>query len=277
MVDIIWRIIWPVALFLGINVGVQSVFSWYYVGKNIIDSNGQISMGAEIMGTQTVLIMMFTMLITIPVMIILMKKDEDIKGFRTYKEHYKIISFEGFWLMLPLGIFVCLGLTKLVTIFPIDNIIGSYEKVVQSYNDSNIWLRFLTLCILVPIAEELVYRGMLYKRLKEYNEMTIAAYIAALIFGVVHMNLVQGIYATIAAVILIFVYEKYKTILAPIFLHMVINLMALISGEFEVFEKINNTLLAKIFFMILELFGIVLLMKIIWQRKKNYGSVTDKR
>lgn len=277
MVDIIWRIIWPVVLFLGINLGVQSVFSWYYVGKNVFESNGELSYGIEVMGTQTVLIMMFTMLITIPVMIILMKKDEDIKCFMTYKEHYKIISFEGFWLMIPLGIFVCLGLTKLVTIFPIDNIIGSYEKVVQSYNDSNIWLRFLTLCILVPIAEELVYRGMLYKRLKEYNEMTIAAYIAALIFGVVHMNLVQGIYATIAAVILIFVYEKYKTILAPIFLHMVINLMALISGEFEVFEKINNTLLAKIFFMILELFGIVLLVKIIWKRKKNYGSVADKR
>ena len=277
MVDIIWRIIWPVVLFLGINLGVQSVFSWYYVGKNVFESNGELSYGIEVMGTQTVLIMMFTMLITIPVMIILMKKDEDIKGFRTYKEHYKIISFEGFWLMIPLGIFVCLGLTKLVTIFPIDNIIGSYEKVVQSYNNSNIWLKFVTLCILVPIAEELVYRGMLYKRLKEYNEMTIAAYIAALAFGVVHMNLVQGIYATIAAVILIFVYEKYKTILAPIFLHMVINLMALISGEFVVFEKINNLLLAKIFFMILELFGIVLLMKIIWQRKKNYGSVTDKR
>lgn len=277
MVDIIWRIIWPVVLFLGINLGVQSVFSWYYVGKNVFESNGELSYGIEVMGIQTVLIMMFTMLITIPVMIVLMKKDEDIKGFRTYKEHYKIISFEGFWLMIPLGIFVCLGLTKLVTIFPIDNIIGSYEKVVQSYNDSNIWLRFLTLCILVPIAEELVYRGMLYKRLKEYNEMTIAAYIAALIFGVVHMNLVQGIYATIAAVILIFVYEKYKTILAPIFLHMVINLMALISGEFVVFEKINNLLLAKIFFMILELFGIVLLVKIIWKRKKNYGSVADKR
>ena len=277
MVDIIWRIIWPVVLFLGINLGVQSVFSWYYVGKNVFDSNGELSYGIEVMGTQTVLIMMFTMLITIPVMIILMKKDEDIKGFRTYKEHYKIISFEGFWLLIPLGILTCLGLTKLVTIFPIDNIIGSYEKVVQSYNDSNIWLRFVTLCILVPIAEELVYRGMLYKRLKEYNEMTIAAYIAALAFGVVHMNLVQGIYATIAAVILIFVYEKYKTILAPIFLHMVINLMALISGEFVVFEKINNLLLAKIFFMILELFGIVLLVKIIWKRKKNYGSVADKR
>ena len=277
MVDIIWRIIWPIALFLGINVSVQSIFSWYYVGKNIIDSNGQISMGVEIIGTQTVLIMLFTMIITIPVMIVLMKKDEDIKGFRTYKEHFNRISFKDFWLLIPLGIFTCLGLTKLVTIFPIDNIIGSYEKVVQSYNNSNIWLRLVTLCILVPIAEELVYRGMLYKRLKEYNEMTIAAYIAALTFGVVHMNLVQGIYATIAAIILIFVYEKYKTILAPIFLHMVINLMALISGEFVIFEKINNLLLAKIFFMILELFGIVLLVKIIWQRKRNYGSVTDKR
>lgn len=269
MVDIIWRIIWPVALFLGINLGVQSVFSWYYVGKNIFESNGQISTGSDIMGTQTVLIMLFTMIITIPIMIVLMKKDEDFKGFRTYKEHYRQVDFKGFVLLIPLGICACLGLTKLVTIFPIDNIIGSYEKVAASYNQSNILLRFLVLCILVPIAEELVYRGLFYKRLKEYNEMTIAAYIAALVFGVVHMNLVQGIYATLSAAILIFVYEKYKTILAPIFLHMVINIMALISGEFAVFAKIDNLILAKIFFMILELFGIVIMIKIIWDKKKD--------
>lgn len=268
-VDKIWRVIWPVAVFLGINIAIQTIFSWYYVGRNVMDSGGEVSAGIQIMNDQTVKIMLYTMLITIPVMIILMKKDEDARRFLSFAQHYNRISFRGFILLVPLGICVCLGITKLVTIFPIDNIIGSYEEVVDSYNQSSIELRALVLCVLVPIAEELVYRGMFYKRLKEYFDTTIAAYIAAILFGVVHMNLVQGLYAFLCALILIYVYEKYKTIFASIFLHMVVNTMALVSGEFEVFDKINDTFIAKFFFMVLELAGIVALLRVIWSKKSQ--------
>ena len=202
-------------------------------------------------------------------MIVLMKRDEDARHFLSFAQHYNRISFRGFVLLVPLGICMCLGITKLVTIFPIDNIIGSYEKVVDSYNQSSVAFRALVLCILVPIAEELVYRGMFYKRLKDYFETTIAAYMAAIVFGVVHMNLVQGLYAFFCALILIYVYEKYKTIIAPIFLHMAVNTMALVSGEFAVFDKINDTFIAKLFFMLLELAGIVALLHIIWIKKKK--------
>lgn len=272
-VDKIWRVIWPLAVFLGINISVQSVFSWYSVGRNVLNSGGQVSTSAQIMNDFTVQIMFYTMIITIPVMVMLMKKDEDSKRFFSFAKHYNRISFKAFILLLPLGICMCLGIAKLVTIFPIDNIIGSYEEVVNSYNQSSIAFRALVLCILVPVAEELVYRGMFYKRLKEYFETTIAAYIAAIVFGVVHMNLVQGLYAFLCALILIYVYEKYKTILAPIFLHIIVNTMALISGEFQVFDKINNTFIAKLFFMVLELAGIVALLRVIWVKKSSNGKV----
>lgn len=268
-VDKIWRVIEPIAVYLGINLLMQAVLSWYFFGKNIKDSEGAISMGTELMDANTIPIMFFTMLLCIPIMVVYMKKDEDRKGFLTFSEHYRLVDFKGFIYFLPLGICMCLGITKLVTLFPIDNILGSYEKVIDSYNQSNIVLRIITLCILVPIAEELVYRGLLYKRLKEYNERTIAAYIAAIVFGVVHMNLVQGLYAFFCAVILIYVYELYKTILAPILLHMIVNTMALISGEITLFTKINNLLLAKIFFMLIELTIVVLLVRIIWKKKKD--------
>lgn len=267
-VDKIWRVIWPLAVFLGINLAVQSMNSWYSVGQNIFDSGGQVSVGTQIMNDLTVQNMFYTMNITIPVMIVLMKKDEDAKGFLSFVQHSRRISYKGFILLIPLGICMCLGITKLVTIFPLDNIIGSYEEVIDSYKQSSIGFRALVLCILVPIAEELVYRGMFYKRLKEYFETTIAAYIAAIVFGVAHMNLVQGLYAFLCALILIYVYEKYKTILAPILLHIVVNTMALVSGEFEVFNKINNTFIAMLFFMIAELVGIVALLRVIWIKKR---------
>ncbi len=268
-VDKIWRVIWPLVVFLGINLTVQCIFSWYYMGKNIIDSSGQISTSAQIMGDSTVQNLFHVMNITIPVMIVLMKHDEDEKGFLSFVQHYNRIRFKGFWLLIPLGICMCLGITKLVTIIPIDNIIGSYEEVVDSYNQNSLAFKAVVLCLLVPIGEELVFRGMFYKRLKEYFETTIAAYIAAIVFGVAHMNLVQGLYAFFCAIILIYVYEKYKTIIAPIFLHIIVNTMALISGEFEVFETIDDIFFAKLFFMLIELTGIVAFIRVIWIKKKQ--------
>ncbi len=267
-IDKIWRVIWPLAVFLGINLLVQTIFSWYYVGRNIIDSSGQITLGEQIIGDKTMQIMLYTMLVSIPVMVVMMKKDEDMRRFKTFGQHYSMIDFKGFLWLVPLGICLCLGVTKLVTIFPIDNIIGSYENVVNDYNKGELALRVVVLCILVPVAEELCYRGMFYKRLKEFLEPSIATYVAAIVFGVVHMNLVQGLYALICAVVLIFVYEKYNTILAPIFLHVIVNTMALVSGEYQVFDKINDTLVAKLFFMALELFTVGILLRRIWIKKK---------
>ncbi len=269
LVDKIWRVLEPVAVYLGINLIVQSLLSWYLFGKNIQDSNGAVSIGSEIMEGSIIPIMFVSMLINIPAMIVYMKRDEDRHGFKTFTEHYKMIDFKGYIWFVPLGICMCLGITKLVTLFPIDNIIGSYEEVLDGYSEGNIILRIVTLCVLVPIGEELVYRGMLYKRLKEYNEKTIAAYIAAIFFGVVHMNLVQGLYAFLCAIILIYVYELYSSIVAPICLHIVINTMAFISGEIELFDKINASLISKIFFMIIELIILVYIVGRIWKSKKD--------
>ncbi len=268
-VDKMWRIILPVVVFLGINLTVQSIMLWYFVGVNIWESGGALSVSSQIMNENTILIMFLTMIITIPVMIVLMKKDEDRHSFRTFKEHFGAVDFGGFYLLVPLGICMCLGFTKLVTILPLDNILGSYEEILESYDQSNLAFRVLVLCILVPVAEELVYRGLFYKRIKEYYDKMIAVIVAAVVFGVVHMNLIQGLYAFLCAIVLLYIYDKYKSILAPIFLHMCINTMALVSGEFTVFDKINNTFISKLFFMLLEIAGVIGLLKVIWGKKKD--------
>ena len=48
-----------------------------------------------------------------------------------------------------------------------------------------------------------------------------------------------------------------------------INIMALISGEFDIFSKINDVLIAKLFFMLVEIAGIVLFVRIIRVKKQE--------
>ena len=50
--------------------------------------------------------------------------------------------------------------------------------------------------------------------------------LASLIFAFFHQTLVQVIYAFCLSFILIYVYEKYKTIKAPIIVHIVSNVIS---------------------------------------------------
>lgn len=63
-------------------------------------------------------------------------------------------------------------------------------------------------CLVIPIAEELLFRGVVYKRLKLYFGVTPALIGSALIFGIMHVNLVQFLYAAVIGLLLAFVLEK---------------------------------------------------------------------
>ncbi len=82
-------------------------------------------------------------------------------------------------------------------------------------------------CLVIPIAEELLFRGVVYKRLKLYFGVTPALIGSALIFGIMHVNLVQFLYAAVIGLLLAFVLEKTgKLSMAVFFGHIAANLVA---------------------------------------------------
>ena len=66
----------------------------------------------------------------------------------------------------------------------------------------------LAVCIVGPIAEELVFRGMIFGKLRRAFSFWPAAIISGIMFGVFHMNIMQGVYASVLGVLLAYVYEK---------------------------------------------------------------------
>ena len=91
-------------------------------------------------------------------------------------------------------------------------------------NNSNIAVTLLSTGILGPIIEELMFRGIIYNELKsKYSNMK-SILITTIFFAIIHINIIQILYALIIGFILIFVYEKYNNIKAPIILHMASNI-----------------------------------------------------
>lgn len=77
--------------------------------------------------------------------------------------------------------------------------------------------------IMGPILEELLFRGIVYNKIKEISNEKKGILLTSLFFGLVHMNLFNCINAFILSFILIHLYNKSKTIIAPIILHISVN------------------------------------------------------
>ncbi len=71
-----------------------------------------------------------------------------------------------------------------------------------------------------PISEEIVFRGQVYSRCREYMGFPQALVLTSLLFAVGHALIPQIITAFFAGCILACVKEKTDSLLIPIFLHM---------------------------------------------------------
>ena len=80
--------------------------------------------------------------------------------------------------------------------------------------------------IFAPIAEEIIFRGLTYQRMKRMAGMGWAMILSSALFAVYHGNPIQMMYTFPLALLLCVVYEKCGSIKGPIVLHMAANLVA---------------------------------------------------
>lgn len=152
-----------------------------------------------------------------------------------------------------IGAIGSVGLSRFVSMLPLDNIIGNYENTSNALLSGNIILQIVSLGIVVPIAEELIYRGLLFNGLTKVIDAKYAIFVASLVFGVFHYNLLQGTYTFLLSLILICVYMRYKCILAPIIIHACANIVAVISSYFGISSFLNRNIWIYLFIMVVEL------------------------
>ena len=156
-------------------------------------------------------------------------------------------------IVIIFGAFAGTGLSRFVSLLPLDNVLGSYEDVSSSLIKGSLVLQIISIGIIVPITEELVYRGLLYNRLKLVTNIKLAAIITSVMFGIFHFNLLQGVYAGLLSFVLIYVMDLYKSIIPSILIHSSVNISALLGTYFGISDRINESMVAYILVMTVEL------------------------
>lgn len=109
-----------------------------------------------------------------------------------------------------------------------DNLFADYAKQIDQLTNGNIISVVLLMIIIAPVTEELVFRGVILHKANRYMSFLGANILQALLFGVYHQNIVQGVYAALLGFLFGFVYYKFKTIFASMIVHMVNNASALL-------------------------------------------------
>jgi membrane protease YdiL (CAAX protease family) len=79
--------------------------------------------------------------------------------------------------------------------------------------------------VLVPAAEESLFRGILYPAVRRWGFPRLAWWGTAVLFGATHCNLVTFVPLTVLALGLIWLYEKTDNLLAPVAAHTCFNAM----------------------------------------------------
>lgn len=130
---------------------------------------------------------------------------------------------------------LCVGLNDLILISGISSYSASYQQTSDSLYSAPFGMQLLCLGVLVPISEELVFRGMMFKRLREQSGFMHAAIFSSVVFALLHGNMVQMLYAFATGMMLSYVYEKYGSVKAPATAHVVMNLISVTATRFGLF------------------------------------------
>lgn len=86
--------------------------------------------------------------------------------------------------------------------------------------------------ILVPIMEEVMFRGLVYNRLKDYNKKWMSMLVSCVMFSLYHGNLVQILFAFPMSMLITAVYEKYDDLRAPVCFHVAVNVSSVLITAF---------------------------------------------
>ena len=106
---------------------------------------------------------------------------------------------------------------------------AAYEQVAEKQFALPLWAGIILYGVVSPVAEEIVFRGIVYNRLRRQYTRGIAIIGSALIFGVYHGNAVQALYGFVLGILIAILYEKYAAFLAPVILHSAANIFVYVT------------------------------------------------
>ena len=232
----IWRIIYPVLIFVGIQlvigIAIELCATLVFTFREIMRGAAEFD-ASELMDrvmpfvleNSTLIVLICNIIsfaVFLPLWLATRKRAERFENRRPVALGIVILGFFSGFNVVQLLVF---GLTDITRFFP------AYEEVAGMLSGGSVLMQVLAVGISAPVVEELVFRGILMNRMK-WLPVWASVLIQALLFSFVHFNLFQCLYAFLAGVLLGLVYLKYRSVIMVILGHVAFNMISIILSEF---------------------------------------------
>lgn len=126
--------------------------------------------------------------------------------------------------------FVVAFIAAAVVGYPIEQLFGvdpTQQALSQTATEPGLLpIVFLSGAIIAPIAEEIVFRGYMYKAFRDRFKPGYAILLSAALFSIIHLEWRAALSLFVIGIVLAYVYEKTGNLMAPITLHILNNSVA---------------------------------------------------
>lgn len=181
------------------------------------------------------------------------------KKFRNYEPRSIIKNFN---IPIVLGIFLAVIGLQYTTTYIVSFTaaihpawLEQYTNLIETvgFEDASPILALYSVFI-APICEELIFRGVTMKYAQKAMPFSIANVFQALLFGIYHMNVIQGVYAFFIGIFLGYSCEKSGSIYTSILFHALFNLWGTFTPDWFMYRADEP-----VFFLLWLLIGVTLL------------------
>lgn len=238
-----WELFGPIILKVVVSLLVEAIVVAVFTMKYLPDASASMSMEQLMAYVEAdvykyiVEITAISALATIPFLILMRSNDrKKEKAMGLVPNNRAPLS--KYVYVAVISIVFSLALNNIVLLSDLAEYSIAYQEAAEALYSPSLIVQILCLGIVTPIMEEYIFRGLIFKRLRNRLPVARAIISSALFFGIYHGNLVQMIYGTLSGILLAYLYEKYGSLKAPILAHMLMNTVACILTEADVFTWI---------------------------------------
>ena len=237
---IAWRLFYPLLLYMGIQMVAAMIGSIILTIVVLMDGSllEADSMAEQILYIESLVagpvgyyITLATNAITIPFAWLFYRSDKKKRAAIGQEIAYNQASFMEYVLIAMVAFGACIGGNNILLGIGLAEIDTAYQEAAQTLYSTGLWIQLLGTVVVAPVCEELLFRGLIYKRMKEYMTPGMAMFLSALAFGFFHGNMTQMVYSGALGFLMAYVYEKYHNLLAPVLFHAVANLFSVVVTE----------------------------------------------
>lgn len=213
----IWEIVYPLGIYYVVIILAMYIAQWIF-------GSGE---------SRYMICQIFTSIIALPVMYSFFKTDQKRFSRRTIREcaQESLDMLQQVLVIIVIAALLGTALNNLISMSPLVSMSKGYAEANRNFYGSTLLPELLGSVVFTPILEELLCRGIIYGRLREMTVKPAAILISSLLFGIMHFNLVQFVYAFLLGIVLALLMERAGHVYGAIVAHMTANFLAVVRTE----------------------------------------------